>query len=788
MSNKKLTKAAENKMRIKNDFIINMNNNISKVLYTDLRGTKKTKFDNYYKNLEKYINEFNNGDFKFSLIKKDNENFDKFIKDYINDKNINDKKKSKNKKNEDITYEDNIKKTKKIDLMNDLNNMYINFEKNYFKYLNDINDYQTKNLIKDINLSNSLRIKEIEDNNFDFENIKKDIDNLNKIEKKIINDINKNIKPKINKNIKSKKKVIDENIISVKTYLNNDGKKPIIEKKEPIIEVKKEFKKNYDFYKKNTIPTSKEEDLLNNLERYIKSMSKYKIYLSQTTKFNNDKDNIERLNIKKNLDIIEKNYNNYKNNNFDVKDINKDIINIKNIDNKINENMINLGLLEKKKEKIITKTKLITKDNVTIKEIMDNYGDLTDLLEEKYLNINKNLLNENELITYNEISNNIQSYKRNLNNIEFFNKIKDKGKYDDYLLKIRKEINLLHNMIINKNISTIDNQKPKDEIIDYQKKEEKNKFDFLKKDKNIIIDKKINLYEEPIMEDKKFKKLNEAIDYRDDERLKNSILLGQDIKEGEAYKQYLLIDEKNKKKYIEKDYNVYEILTPYDDFFQSIKFYLDIDKDLTKLNWDENNEEMKYIKKYVSKNSNGSFNRDKDDEFEYDMIELIKKILLFIKNKYDVKKSEAIKFYILKSVSPNKISYHIIYNDLLFNNMKNLKIEIGDLLVAFKDEPLFKFNFIDRIPYNNNQLVRLINNTKKGKKNELKFSDYFLNIYFDFLLEKNYIEDDYDKFEKNFLNKHSINTYLITNEKSNCGGKRNFDEKLIPKLERKNIH
>jgi len=788
MSNKKLTKAAENKMRIKNDFIINMNNNISKVLYTDLRGTKKTKFDNYYKNLEKYINEFNNGDFKFSLIKKDNENFDKFIKDYINDKNINDKKKSKNKKNEDITYEDNIKKTKKIDLMNDLNNMYINFEKNYFKYLNDVNDYQTKNLIKDINLSNSLRIKEIEDNNFDFENIKKDIDNLNKIEKKIINDINKNIKPKINKNIKSKKKVIDENIISVKTYLNNDGKKPIIEKKEPIIEVKKEFKKNYDFYKKNTIPTSKEEDLLNNLERYIKSMSKYKIYLSQTTKFNNDKDNIERLNIKKNLDIIEKNYNNYKNNNFDVKDINKDITNIKNIDNKINENMINLGLLEKKKEKIITKTKLITKDNVTIKEIMDNYGDLTDLLEEKYLNINKNLLNENELITYNEISNNIQSYKRNLNNIEFFNKIKDKGKYDDYLLKIRKEINLLHNMIINKNISTIDNQKPKDEIIDYQKKEEKNKFDFLKKDKNIIIDKKINLYEEPIMEDKKFKKLNEAIDYRDDERLKNSILLGQDIKEGEAYKQYLLIDEKNKKKYIEKDYNVYEILTPYDDFFQSIKFYLDIDKDLTKLNWDENNEEMKYIKKYVSKNSNGSFNRDKDDEFEYDMIELIKKILLFIKNKYDVKKSEAIKFYILKSVSPNKISYHIIYNDLLFNNMKNLKIEIGDLLVAFKDEPLFKFNFIDRIPYNNNQLVRLINNTKKGKKNELKFSDYFLNIYFDFLLEKNYIEDDYDKFEKNFLNKHSINTYLITNEKSNCGGKRNFDEKLIPKLERKNIH
>lgn len=788
MSNKKLTKAAENKMRIKNDFIINMNNNISKVLYTDLRGTKKTKFDNYYKNLEKYINEFNNGDFKFTLIKKDNENFDKFIKDYINDKNINDKKKSKNKKNEDITYEDNIKKTKKIDLMNDLNNMYINFEKNYFKYLNDINDYQTKNLIKDINLSNSLRIKEIEDNNFDFENIKKDIDNLNKIEKKIINDINKNIKPKINKNIKSKKKVIDENIISVKTYLNNDGKKPIIEKKEPIIEVKKEFKKNYDFYKKNTIPTSKEEDLLNNLERYIKSMSKYKIYLSQTTKFNNDKDNIERLNIKKNLDIIEKNYNNYKNNNFDVKDINKDITNIKNIDNKINENMINLGLLEKKKEKIITKTKLITKDNVTIKEIMDNYGDLTDLLEEKYLNINKNLLNENELITYNEISNNIQSYKRNLNNIEFFNKIKDKGKYDDYLLKIRKEINLLHNMIINKNISTIDNQKPKDEIIDYQKKEEKNKFDFLKKDKNIIIDKKINLYEEPIMEDKKFKKLNEAIDYRDDERLKNSILLGQDIKEGEAYKQYLLIDEKNKKKYIEKDYNVYEILTPYDDFFQSIKFYLDIDKDLTKLNWDENNEEMKYIKKYVSKNSNGSFNRDKDDEFEYDMIELIKKILLFIKNKYDVKKSEAIKFYILKSVSPNKISYHIIYNDLLFNNMKNLKIEIGDLLVAFKDEPLFKFNFIDRIPYNNNQLVRLINNTKKGKKNELKFSDYFLNIYFDFLLEKNYIEDDYDKFEKNFLNKHSINTYLITNEKSNCGGKRNFDEKLIPKLERKNIH
>lgn len=788
MSNKKLTKAAENKMRIKNDFIINMNNNISKVLYTDLRGTKKTKFDNYYKNLEKYINEFNNGDFKFTLIKKDNENFDKFIKDYINDKNINDKKKSKNKKNEDITYEDNIKKTKKIDLMNDLNNMYINFEKNYFKYLNDVNDYQTKNLIKDINLSNSLRIKEIEDNNFDFENIKKDIDNLNKIEKKIINDINKNIKPKINKNIKSKKKVIDENIISVKTYLNNDGKKPIIEKKEPIIEVKKEFKKNYDFYKKNTIPTSKEEDLLNNLERYIKSMSKYKIYLSQTTKFNNDKDNIERLNIKKNLDIIEKNYNNYKNNNFDVKDINKDITNIKNIDNKINENMINLGLLEKKKEKIITKTKLITKDNVTIKEIMDNYGDLTDLLEEKYLNINKNLLNENELITYNEISNNIQSYKRNLNNIEFFNKIKDKGKYDDYLLKIRKEINLLHNMIINKNISTIDNQKPKDEIIDYQKKEEKNKFDFLKKDKNIIIDKKINLYEEPIMEDKKFKKLNEAIDYRDDERLKNSILLGQDIKEGEAYKQYLLIDEKNKKKYIEKDYNVYEILTPYDDFFQSIKFYLDIDKDLTKLNWDENNEEMKYIKKYVSKNSNGSFNRDKDDEFEYDMIELIKKILLFIKNKYDVKKSEAIKFYILKSVSPNKISYHIIYNDLLFNNMKNLKIEIGDLLVAFKDEPLFKFNFIDRIPYNNNQLVRLINNTKKGKKNELKFSDYFLNIYFDFLLERNYIEDDYDKFEKNFLNKHSINTYLITNEKSNCGGKRNFDEKLIPKLERKNIH
>ena len=455
----------------------------------------------------------------------------------------------------------------------------------------------------------------------------------------------------------------------------------------------------------------------------------------------------------------------------------KDKIRLDNILKKTNENLIEFY---KDNNHIYTK-----KDINIVKETINKLKKEKSILEENYKEIETKI--EPKIETKKETietkkerdDKNIIIYYKLLLRIQYL--LNNETEYNG----IKNNIDFINNLINNtrKNIIPIHNIDNEIEIftIIENKIEKKEKFDIVKYYNENIKEKPIEIKDKPIEnkinwdEDQmKFRKLVEAIDFREDKKLENYILLGQDIKEGEAYKQYLLVNKKLKGKFVSKDFNVYEILNAYNKEIQSIKFYLDIDKDLTRLKFDDvDNEEIDFVKKYVSKNDDGSYNRSKDDEFEIYMIDVIEKIDEFIREKYNVKKNDNIKYYILKSVSPNKISYHIIFNDLLFKNMRDLKSEMADLLIHFQDENLFKYGFIDSVPYNTNQLIRLINNTKKGKKNNLKFSEFYLNNLYN---SNNNNFDKFIDFRDDFIKNHTVKTYLLINGESNSGGIRKYDD------------
>ena len=173
-----------------------------------------------------------------------------------------------------------------------------------------------------------------------------------------------------------------------------------------------------------------------------------------------------------------------------------------------------------------------------------------------------------------------------------------------------------------------------------------------------------------------------------------------------SYTEFMIV-----KTLIEEDNNLYELIESH----KEVKLYFDLEAEL------KDNEDEKLYK----------------DNF----IEALKHILyndfeIFIKDE---------NYYTLNSSRQNKCSYHLIFKNIKFQNMAEQKTFILYLLNRFEnpkcegEEELFKKLFymdskkellkcvMDSIPYNKNQNIRLINQSKLGKGYLLK-SEEEINI------------------------------------------------------------
>jgi len=445
-------------------------------------------------------------------------------------------------------------------------------------------------------------------------------------------------------------------------------------------------------------------------------------------------------------------------------------LNIKVEKTKIKEEKLKNKIVIKEHKRIERETKIIKKISIQMVNKIFNMGVRNYIKYEKETiksikNLDKEIKKNQKIfnkIIKNKNINQIKINKQN-NNIESIITKNINNNID--LVFINKNVEYEYIQIIN---NQIENIQIENKNVEYKKSKIINND--INNNNNIQQNFKLNKFK-----DYEFKKLNEAIEYRLNNKLNNHILLSKDIKENEAYKCFIVANNKNKLKYINDDNNSYELLIKYDDE-ENFKLYLDIDKDITKLNFDEENEEINYVKIFVK---NGIIN----NKFNDVLIKFINKLLSYIKQNYGYEYSnEENQFYILKSQSKNKISYHIIFNYVIFKQINQMKYFMKEMVEYFKDEELIKYNFIDTIPYNSNQNLRLYNNTKKGKNNKLLFDETFIKILF----ENDYdndseIENKYDEqynYIQSYKLNHKINTYIITNKKSNINIDLEENEKI----------
>lgn len=205
-------------------------------------------------------------------------------------------------------------------------------------------------------------------------------------------------------------------------------------------------------------------------------------------------------------------------------------------------------------------------------------------------------------------------------------------------------------------------------------------------------------------------------------------------------KYFYLINKNDRNYYIDNGINYYELLHKNDDNNDiSFKLYLDIDISL-----DKNN-----------------INND-DNTIDNYIINLCDKIILELNKKYNLNiLNEKNNYYVLIASTNEKISYHIIFNNLLFNSIKYMKEEMNYLKLVFSEDILFKNNFIDLNPYKTNQQFRLYNNSKFNKNNKLVFSKYHITE----LNKTDNIIDD--KFIDNYIETHKYNTFITTFKQNN---------------------
>jgi hypothetical protein len=427
-----------------------------------------------------------------------------------------------------------------------------------------------------------------------------------------------------------------------------------------------------------------------------------------------------------------------------------DIIEFKDENNIINNMDIEDKNDEELENEMIIKSPTINNIN-NIEDVFKSNNDLINIDN----NINNDLMEIEDIDIINKKINNIV-----IENIEVINNNVEKMEIEEIINNKNNNIIIVNNDIINDDINDDNN----DDMMEEEKQiiNDDINDDIMEEETQIINYNSLNRFK-----DYEFKKLNDAITYRKQNNLSNYILLAKDIIENESYKSYIVANDRNKKRYIDDDFNLYELLIKYDDN-QNYKLYLDIDKDILKINLNENNEKNNYIKQFFNNNVI-------NDKFYDVLIKFINNLLSYIKQNYGYEYSnEENQFYILKSTLKTKISYHIIFNYVIFKHINQMKLFIKKMMVDLKDNELIKNEFIDDVPYNNNQLFRLYGNSKKGKNNKLLFDERFIknlfenDFYSDIDSDKSEDNNDYKNKEYKYINSyklnHKIDTYIITSK------------------------
>jgi hypothetical protein len=380
-----------------------------------------------------------------------------------------------------------------------------------------------------------------------------------------------------------------------------------------------------------------------------------------------------------------------------------------------------------------TINKKITKILLNRNEIILDYDLIKNEIEEQYNNETNNILKKLSLKLINLYKKSILNSYINIKEKEMkkiydkFNKNMEKMKIND--IKYNEIINNKNDIIINnKNDIIID--KKNDIII--------NKFYYIKLN-NI----KYNIYYN-------YEILNK---YIEENNINEYYIFGIDKmkKNNTISKKYIIIDNIDERKNIlNNNHNIYEVLMK-----NNYKLFFDIEL--------EEKKDIEIYNKYINN----------IDLFFNDLKIMINDFINYINKYHNIynKKLDENNIIYLKSENEElnkKISYHIIFNEISYDNHEYIKYIIQKYK---KDNNNIISKYIDDCVYRKNGLYRCINQSKINKNNELKLynndyniDDTLINIKDKLLL---HIEDK--EFIKNkeikIKIKNDINNYINNDDK-----------------------
>lgn len=295
--------------------------------------------------------------------------------------------------------------------------------------------------------------------------------------------------------------------------------------------------------------------------------------------------------------------------------------------------------------------------------------------------------------------------------------------------------------------------------------------------KNKIIEESVELIEQPI------KTTEESIEIKEEsvESIEQSVETIENIQLSPLEKA-IKENKDNKlifgifKKYNNNDYIKYKYFDSYDQVYNKdynacefLETNYKKDKTYLKLYFDIESDDINFLNNYDD--------HMRDQIIKYFIINFLRFLVSYeIINKEDSKQIKKTTV-ITKSENINvKMSYHILFNELTFEDKKVIKDIINIFINStyycdiMEELENYKMNFPDLSVYNKNGFFRCINNSKVGKNNCLRLvklfdeyednddkSYYFINTPNKGLYHNNHIKEDIT------INNNDDNLNLITN-------------------------
>ena len=261
-----------------------------------------------------------------------------------------------------------------------------------------------------------------------------------------------------------------------------------------------------------------------------------------------------------------------------------------------------------------------------------------------------------------------------------------------------------------------------------------------------------------------FKLLDEAKKYLDENKLDDYIIYSID-RSNDGIKNFKIIKFTDRLELLQQNKHQYELLYENKNV-KSFKLYFDLDKKIDELN-----------------------NNLNDNNFLDNIIVLFSnKINDYFNKKYEL--NNELNIIIMIASTDKKYSYHILFNNILFKNLNEMKNEIEQIKQSLNEDYIIKNKFIDTSVYKSNQQFRLFNNSKMGTNNTLQILKYYHQNINDISIINNSFIGDIN--EPNILidisnintdNKNKKNTIKIDNNNND----NNNNNELTTKIKTKQL-